>query len=321
MPSVATSLNQSLDCENNNFCSNSESLTNIDYNPYTGNNYTKSKIKKGSTPSLKDVFVTGSLDKTVKLWDLNVESSVLSTTISDSHAEFGISVDFDPTGVVVGIASGHQIKLHDIRYFGKGPFLSADIGAQLKDDLNTPQFLSFVSSEPIKNVITGLRFGKLSGENMIVSTTKGDKFVVDSFSGKVLLNLESVRDSNYRYDSGIRSSNYYQRNSHNFDFSPCEKYVVSGDNDGKIRVWNVYDPLNKLVLQEHSLEKSGLSETLVVKNCSLWESTRKSPVYSLGLSPGFLMAISGSDDLCFWFLMVGIETQKLLLYAYCAQYA
>ncbi|KAJ4758426.1 U3 small nucleolar RNA-associated protein 15 [Rhynchospora pubera] len=76
-------------------------------------------IRAGSpSPVSPDVFVTGSYDHTVKIWDARVDSGA-SSVLSINHGHPVESVLFLPSGGLVATAGGNTIKIWDVIAGGK----------------------------------------------------------------------------------------------------------------------------------------------------------------------------------------------------------
>lgn len=73
-----------------------------------------------------DAFLSGSLDNTVRLWDLR--SNVCQGMIRLATQP---QVSYDPQGLIFAVATpANGVKLYDVRSFDKGPF------ATFRHDLN-----------------------------------------------------------------------------------------------------------------------------------------------------------------------------------------
>ena len=112
-----------------------------------------------------DKFLSGSLDQTIRLWDLRHP-----VCLGLMHLPGRPVANFDPEGLIfaAGISSD-TIKLYDLRSFEKGPFSNFKIG---KDPNSSTEW-------------TGLKFSA-DGKYILVSTNGSIIKVIDAFHGNVM---------------------------------------------------------------------------------------------------------------------------------------
>ncbi|OVA04907.1 WD40 repeat [Macleaya cordata] len=150
--------------------------------------------------SRKEWFISGSLDRTVLLWDQRVEKCQALL-----HVQGRPAVAYDDQGLVFAIAFGGYIRMFDSRMYDKGPFDSFSVGGDISD----------------ANVV---KFSN-DGTRMLLTTMDGKIHVLDSFRGTLLstYNVKPVSSN-----STLEAS-----------FSPDGMYVVSGSGDGSVYAWSV----------------------------------------------------------------------------------
>lgn len=144
-------------------------------------------------------FLSSSLDKTVRLWDLRVEGfqSVLNVA--------GASLaTFDPEGFMVAVTEDSQVlKMFDRRNLSE-PLL---VGQETKTKTNN--WISLVFSP--------------DGGTILLSTDSSQMYLIDAFT------LESVHMlTGYPNNENLRVRG---------DFSSDSKYVLCGGTDGHIHCW------------------------------------------------------------------------------------
>lgn len=156
---------------------------------------------------IDDTFLSGSLDKTIRLWDLK------SPNCSGIMQTQGRPVaNFDPEGLIfaVGINSEY-VKLYDLRSFDKGPFNAFKINQHIKD-VNW----------------TGLKFSP-DGKQICITTDANSLITLDSFIGTNLHTFTTTTSQPISTTHQISCEASY---------SPDSQYIFSGCSDGSIYVWN-----------------------------------------------------------------------------------
>jgi len=186
-----------------------------------------------------DTFISGSLDNTVRLWDLNTNSC------QGLLRRRGRScVSFDPQGLIFAVATAvNVIKLYDLRSYDKGPFSSF-----------------VVNANPVE--WAGMKFSS-DGKYLLMSTTSGVIFLVDSFTG----------EHKQTYSNFGNSTNYNNEAS----FSPDGQFVLAGSDSGSVHVW----------------------ETLSAKEVAVWKG-HMGPVGVVQWNPKMAMVASADTTLAFW---------------------
>ncbi|BFG39258.1 hypothetical protein CerSpe_255320 [Prunus speciosa] len=150
--------------------------------------------------SRKDCFISGSLDRTVLLWDQRAEKCQGLLRVQGRPA-----TTYDDQGLVFAVAFGGCIRMFDARKYEKGPFDIFSVGGDMSD----------------ANVVKFSNDGRL----VLLTTTDGHIHVLDSFRGTLLstYNVKPVSSS-----STLEAS-----------FSPEGMFVISGSGDGSVYAWSV----------------------------------------------------------------------------------
>ncbi|KAK0590949.1 hypothetical protein LWI29_033527 [Acer saccharum] len=148
----------------------------------------------------KECFISGSLDRTVLLWDQRAEKCQGLLRVQGRPA-----TAYDEQGQIFAIAFGGYIRMFDARKYEKGPFNIFSVGGDVSD----------------ANVVEFSNDGRL----MLLTTMGGHIHVLDSFRGTLLstYNVKPVSSN-----STLEAS-----------FSPEGMFVVSGSGDGSVHAWSV----------------------------------------------------------------------------------
>ncbi|CAL1361159.1 unnamed protein product [Linum trigynum] len=150
--------------------------------------------------SRKECFISGSLDRTVLLWDQRAEKCQGLLRVQGRPA-----AAYDDQGLVFAIAFGGFIRMFDSRKYEKGPFEIYSVGG----DTSNANAIKFSND----------------GRLMLLTTMDGNIHVLDSFRG-TLLSTYNVKPVSR--DSTLEAS-----------FSPDGMHVISGSGDGSVHAWSV----------------------------------------------------------------------------------
>lgn len=159
------------------------------------------KVVTLSMSPVDDCFISGSLDKTIRVWDLRSPNCQGLMHVSGRPV-----ASFDPEGLIFAAGVDADIvRLYDLRSFDKGPFATFHLPVR----------------EP-NTELTDIKFS-LDGKSILVNTTMGLVHLLDAFQGHQLQSF-----AGYKYEKGsVLEASY----------SPDSQYVFAGASDGRIHVW------------------------------------------------------------------------------------
>lgn len=154
-----------------------------------------------------DTFLSGSLDKTIRLWDLK------SPNCSGIMQTQGRPVaNFDPEGLIFAVGINSEfVKLYDLRSFDKGPFNAFKLNHN--KDVNW----------------TGLKFSP-DGKQICITTDANTLQTLDSFIGTPLHTFTTA--------SAQPGSLANVQISCEASYSPDSQYMFAGTSEGSIYVWD-----------------------------------------------------------------------------------
>ncbi|KAI0058772.1 WD40 repeat-like protein [Artomyces pyxidatus] len=187
----------------------------------------KQRVVSLEMSPVDDGFMSGSMDKTVRLWDLRTPNcrGVLNLPASPLIA-------YDCTGLVFAVAVNQyqRILLYDHANFDKAPFLTITL-----DDPT----LSQITFPPRPIYMTSMAFSS-NGKYLLVGCSGDAHYVLDSFEGHLLAKLEGfIGLERRRLDVPPTITPQRGCSGEEVSWTPDSKFIVGGSLDGRICVWDV----------------------------------------------------------------------------------
>ncbi|KZT42166.1 WD40 repeat-like protein [Sistotremastrum suecicum HHB10207 ss-3] len=175
-----------------------------------------------------DTIMSGSLDNTVRLWD--VRTPLCRGLL---HTPSTPIVAYDNSGMVFAVALNgyNRICLYDQNNFDKEPFLTIHL-----DDIS----LNKISFPPRIPFISSLSFSS-NGKWLLVGTSSNCHYILDAFDGALLAKLvgftglEGGKGPNHAIGvvpaQGISGEE--------LTWTPDSKFIISGTQEGKLVMWDI----------------------------------------------------------------------------------
>ncbi|KAH9940987.1 WD40-repeat-containing domain protein [Amylocystis lapponica] len=241
----------------------------------------KQKVVSLEVSPVDDGFMSGSLDRTVRLWDLRTPTCRGLLNVPSSPI-----VAYDASGLVFAIAVNHysRILLYDQANFDKAPFLVIT--------LEDPT-LALVSFPPRAIFVTSLAFST-NGKYLLVGCSGDAHYVIDAFEGHLLVKLEGHAGLERRRLGSPLSIEPVRGNSgEEVSWTPDSKYIISGSLDGRICVWDVQNLPQKqgpVDLKTHPLRLQPIASL----------EGHPGPSRCVRFNPRFAMLCTAGAELAFW---------------------
>ncbi|KDR78902.1 hypothetical protein GALMADRAFT_244550 [Galerina marginata CBS 339.88] len=240
----------------------------------------KGKVISLEMSPIDDGFMSGSMDKTVRLWDLRTPTCRGLLTLPS----FPITA-YDSTGMVFAVAVNHysRILLYDLANFDKAPFVTIT--------LEDPT-LSFISYPPRPIYMTSMSFS-CDGKYLLVGCSGNAHYILDAFDGALVAKLEGhvgLERMSMSVPQTIEPTKGIS--GEEVSWTPDSKYVVGGSLDGRVFIWDI---------QSHaSRNETQRSKTPNVIQPMTVLDGHPGPSRCVKFNPRFAMMCTAGTELAFW---------------------
>lgn len=164
-----------------------------------------------------DRFLSGSLDQSIRIWDLKQDKYV-----GKLPSQGAPLANWDPEGLIFAIGMNSEyIKFFDSRNYDKGPFNSIKISS------NKPPNMSWRS----------LTFSP-NGKQILLTTDYEELYIHDAFSGQPLHKLAVGPKLSAPIEHPCEAT-----------YSPDSQYILCGSLDGCIHIWSASKGVKAAVLK------------------------------------------------------------------------
>ncbi|KAF8199651.1 WD40-repeat-containing domain protein [Pholiota molesta] len=240
----------------------------------------KGKVVSLEVSPIDDGFMSGSVDKTVRLWDLRTPTcrGLLSLPCPPIVA-------YDSTGMVFAVAVGNfsRILLYDQANFDKAPFLTIE----LED-----RTLSKDSFPPRPIFITSMSFSS-DGKYLLLGCSGNAHYILDAFEGNLIAKLEGhigLERKNMNVPPLIEPSKGIS--GEEVSWTPDSKYVLGGSLDGRVFVWDIQN-------LQHRTEHDRRNPPMRIKPTITLDG-HPGPSRCVKFNPRFAMMCTAGTELAFW---------------------
>lgn len=172
----------------------------------------KERIVSLCMSPVNDSFMSGSLDHSVRIWDLRVNACQGILRLRGRPA-----VAYDQQGLVFAVAmEGGAVKLFDSRSYDKGPFDTFLVGGDTSE-------------------VRDIKFSN-DGKSMLLTTTSNNVYVLDAYAGQKRCGFSLEPSPNTPTEA---------------TFTPDGQYIVAGSGDGSLHAWSINAQTEVIQLSSH----------------------------------------------------------------------
>jgi len=191
-----------------------------------------------SMSPVDDCFLSCSKDRTVRLWNLQQAGSLAKMDFPQTGR---MNIDpngtpyasYDSTGLVFGVTtplandSGHLIHLYDARKYNGGAFAELNLQqSAIQSAIQSKGVSVQLAADLSKTEWKSMKFNT-SGKNLLVTAAKGLGLMLDGFDGSVTNVFVADGADGLAPTEPLAAC-----------FTPDEKSVLGGNEDGTINCWD-----------------------------------------------------------------------------------
>lgn len=197
-----------------------------------------SKVVSLAMSPVDDIFLSGSWNESIRVWDIRQGSCVGAVTIRGRPC-----VTMDPDGLVFAVGLTPTIRLYDVKSYEKGPFATYTViekrNVHSSSSYSTMDGTTTHTEDMSSYDWCDIQFSH-DGRYLLISTFGEKLYLIDAFDGSLV-----------RSFSGYSNSSRLPLKA---TWSPDVQFILCSSEEGDIHIWETETGHLITILKSHSKE-------------------------------------------------------------------